>query len=304
MSVLMSVIGQIPADDPGLMLPHEHIMSKFGGDPVQQAEYDEHALFSAIVPYLQKLRGLGCTAIADCTSAYIGRRPDLLRRVSEKSGVVILTNTGWYGASGGRYLPPEIGELSVDAIFHSWKAEWEGGIGQTGIRPGFIKTAIDGNHLTAVDRKLMTAAARLHGVSGMPIQTHTGNNPKAAEEILDLLTSEGVGADAWIWVHAHYVLEPIYLVRAARRGAWISLDGVHPQRSDLILSLCRALRQEGLLGRVLLSHDGNAYTADGACRPFDFLMTGFIPRLMKEGFSTAEVNALTAANPRRALSIR
>jgi phosphotriesterase-related protein len=138
----------------------------------------------------------------------------------------------------------------------------------------------------------------------LPVQTHTGDNPHAAEEILDLLDAEGIGADAWIWVHAHQVCEPIHLVRAARRGAWISLDGVHPQRSERILGLCRALRQEGLLGQVLLSHDGNAYTADGACRPFDFLMTGFIPRLTEEGFSTAEVNTLTAANPRRALSIR
>jgi predicted metal-dependent phosphotriesterase family hydrolase len=299
---VMSVTGQVELPLPGIFLPHEHIMSVFGRDRSRRASYDEERLVASVVPYLRTLGSLGCAAIADCTSAWVGRRPDLLRRISRESGIAILTNTGYYGAAGGRYLPEGIEALGVDDVADAWIAEWDGGIDETGIRPGFIKTGIDNNWLSPIDRTLVAAAARAHLRTGLLIQTHTGNNPSAVREILAILEVEGVHPGAWVWVHAHLVQDQRHLVLAARKGAWVSLDGVHAERDAAILGTLRLMKGEGLLDRVLLSHDGNAFTAEGSRRPFEHLLTGFRTKFLAEGFSEAEFSLLTETNPRRAFA--
>jgi len=299
---IMSVTGPVELPLPGVFLPHEHIMSVFGRERARLVNYDEGRLVASVVPYLRYLRSLGCSAIADCTAAWIGRRPDLLRRISRECGIAILTNTGYYGAAGGRYLPEGIETLGVDQVADAWVAEWEGGIDGTGIRPGFIKTGVDGNRLSPIDRTLLTAAARTHLKTGLLIQTHTGNNPLAAREILAILEGEGVHPRAWVWVHAHLVQDQRELIHAAGAGSWISLDGVHPQRDAAILATLRLMKAEGLLDRVLLSHDGNAFTADGSRRPFDHLLRGFRAKLSAEGFTEAEFSLLTESSPRRAFN--
>jgi phosphotriesterase-related protein len=300
----MSVTGPVELPLHGIFLPHEHIMSVFGRERSRHVNYDAERLVRTVVPYLRELGSLGCAAIADCTSAWIGRRPDLLRRISRESGIAILTNTGYYGAAGGRYLPEGIEALGVDDVADAWVAEWEGGIDGTGIRPGFIKTGVDGHRLSPTDRTLVTAAARAHRRTGLLIQTHTGNNPRAVREILAILKEEGVHPGAWVWVHAHLVQDQRELVRAARDGAWISLDGIHPERDAAILATLRLMRSEGLLDRVLLSHDGNAFTSDGARRPFEHLLTGFRTKILTEGFSEAEFSLLTETSPCRAFGVR
>jgi predicted metal-dependent phosphotriesterase family hydrolase len=303
MAGVMSVAGPVELPQHGIVLPHEHIMSVFGRERSRRVTYDEEHLVTAVVPYLRNLGSLGCAAIADCTSAWIGRRPDLLRRISRESGITILTNTGYYGAAGGRYLPEGIEALGVDDVADAWVAEWDEGIDGSGIRPGFIKTGIDNNWLSPTDRMLIAAAARAHLKTGLLIQTHTGNNPLAAREILAILEVEGVHPASWVWVHAHLVQDQHQLVRAARDGAWISLDGIHPERDAAIFATLRLMKAEGLLDRVLLSHDGNAFTADGSRRPFEHLLTGFRVKCLAEGISEAEFFLLTKANPRRAFAL-
>jgi phosphotriesterase-related protein len=298
----MSVSGPVEFPLPGVFLPHEHIMSVFGRERSRRVTYDEERLVTAVVPYLRGLESLGCAAIADCTSPWIGRRADLLRRISHESGIAILTNTGYYGAAGGRYLPEGIEMLGVDEIADAWVMEWEEGIDGTGIRPGFIKTGVDGNGLSRIDRTLLTAAARTHLRTGLLIQTHTGDNPPAAREILAILDAEGVHPGAWVWVHAHLVRDQQQLVRAAREGAWISLDGIHPERDAATLATLTLMKAEKLLDRVLLSHDGNAFTADGSRRPFEHLLTGFRAKFLAEGFTEAEFSLLTETSPRRAFA--
>jgi predicted metal-dependent phosphotriesterase family hydrolase len=61
-------------------------------------------------------------------------------------------------------------------ILTTWLGEWTNGIDKTGIRPGFIKLAVDGGGLSKIDRKLIRAAAQTHLSSGLAIAVHTGEN--------------------------------------------------------------------------------------------------------------------------------
>ena len=302
---IMTVRGPLPPEKLGLTLPHEHLMSMFGEPAAERASYDREKLFAAVVPYLVSLRQLGCRAIADCTTAYFGRDPALLRELSEKSGLHVLTNTGYYGAANDRYIPSHAHKETAGQLAQRWVREWREGIDGTGIRPGFMKLGVDAGPLSEIDRKLVVAAARAHLASGLVIAVHTGNNPVAAEQQLAILKAEGVSPAAWIWVHAHSVKDEAALLQAAKEGAWLEFDGLDPDSVNRHLELARLMKENGFLERVLISHDGNSFRAGGQPpKPYDALFKVFIPALKSAGFTEQEIRQLTVENPRRAFTVQ
>src|SRR5687768_4166300 len=95
-----TVSGPLAADRLGVTLMHEHVLVDFiGAAQVSPSRYDADAVFKAVLPYLQQVRRLGCHTLVECTPAYLGRDPRLLRRLSAASGLNILSNTGYYGAA-------------------------------------------------------------------------------------------------------------------------------------------------------------------------------------------------------------
>ena len=302
---VMTVRGPIEPEAMGRVLPHEHLMSTFGAAPSPHPDYDEAALMQAVLPRLHELRQLGCQTIADATAAYFGRDPALLRRLSEASDLHILTNTGYYGAADDRYVPDHAHQASADDLAARWREEWEKGIDGTSVRPGFIKIGVDAGALSDVDRTLVRAAARLHRTSGLTIAVHTGNNEAAAKEQLAVLEEEGVAPAAWIWVHAHQVERVEGLVEVAQAGAWVSLDGLGEDTLETHLTLVQELKKHGVLGQVLLSHDGNSYRGeDRPPRPYKALFTRFLPMLREAGYAEREISALIATNPQRAFTVK
>ncbi|MGQ9917708.1 MAG: phosphotriesterase family protein [Bryobacteraceae bacterium] len=304
----MTVRGAVPPGQLGVMLPHEHLFSNFSEEPAEPPVYDEHRLLAEVVPQARRLKEMGCGTVADATAAWFGRSPRLLRTVSEKTGLHILTNTGYYGAASDRYVPQHAREESAAQLAARWLREWSEGIGGTGIRPGFIKTGVDGGPLSEIDARLVRAAAITHRESGLVIAVHTGGNPASARQQLAILREEGVSPEAWIWVHANQVKpeEQEALAEAARAGAWISLDGLDPNTLERHLQLVLWLTERGHLRRLLLSHDGNSFRAGGRrpMRPYTLLFEQFLPRLTKEGFSQAEIRQLTQDNPAEAFTVR
>jgi predicted metal-dependent phosphotriesterase family hydrolase len=300
---IMTVTGPIDPQAMGFCLPHEHVMSTFGADSARYPSYDRDKLFNQVLPYLQQISAYGCQTLVDCTATHFGRHPELLREVSQRSGLTILTNTGYYGAADDKYVPPHAFDETADQIAGRWVREWVFSIDDTGIRPGFIKTAIDQGPLSEIDRKLVIAAARTHLQTGLPIQTHTGDNWEGVQEILSILSTESVDPGAWIWVHAHQHQDSAHLVEAAGGGAWISLDGIHPESSPHILKIIHVLKEHGHLQKVLLSHDGDSYFGEGEFRPYHYIFIGFISQLEQAGFSGDEIRQLTVDNPQRAFTL-
>jgi phosphotriesterase-related protein len=71
---------------------------------------------------------------------FLGRDVDVLLTISETTGLHIITNTGHYKEP---YLSTETFDLEPQALADQWIVEAEEGIDGTGIRPGFIKTAVE-----------------------------------------------------------------------------------------------------------------------------------------------------------------
>ena len=302
----MTVTGAVSPDSLGMTLTHEHLGSTFGLDPAEPPEYDRAAFEAAALPMLLEARSMGVDAIVEATAAYFGRAPALLRRLSEASGVQLLTNTGLYGAASDRYVPAYARTDTVEELAGRWIREWRDGIGTTGIRPGFMKIGVDEGPLSEIDAKLVRAGALAHRETGLMIMVHTGGNVDAARAQLGLLAEAGVSPEAWIWTHAHGVESVDPLLEAADQGAWIALDGLRTDRVDDFVERILVFRDAGLLGRVLLSHDGNAYprNGQGTPRPFVSLMTDLLPELEAAGLSAAERDRLVRINPANAFTVR
>lgn len=302
-----TVKGRIPAEALGLTLPHEHVLVDFvGADRVSSDRYRLEDVVAVARPHLERVHALGVRALFECTPAFLARDPRVLVQLSETTGLHLITNTGLYGARTNRFLPPYAFEESAHQLAERWIREARDGIDGTGVRPGFIKSGVDPDpSLSPIHRKLVEAAGLAHLETGLTIAVHTGRGPGL--EQLNLLASLGIGPSAWIWVHAQGAADDA-LLTAARRGAWISCDGLNPSSIPRHLHLCQLFRREGLLHRVLLSHDAGWYDPDksggGTFRPYDLLFTVFLRTLRANGFVETEIETLTVQNPAAAFAIR
>jgi len=305
--IIQTVRGPIPASSLGPTLPHEHLIVDFiGADQVSPTRYDADEVFRVTLPHLTQIHALGLRALVECTPAYLGRDPRLLARLSEASGLHLVTNTGLYGARKNVFLPPYAHTESTAQLAARWTAEACDGIEGTGIRPGFIKIGVDAEPvLSPVQRNLVAAGALTHLATGLTVAVHTGRGPGL--EQLDILHELGVAPSAYIWVHAQGAADDA-LFAAADRGAWISCDGLNRNTVTRHLHLCREFKQRGQLGHVLLSHDAGwfdpAKPGGGTFRPFDLLSTVFLPLLRREDFSDSEIDLLTVRNPAEAFAPR
>jgi phosphotriesterase-related protein len=301
-----TVTGPRRVADLGLVLPHEHVLVDFiGAEAATPDRYDVDEVVRAALPHLRRIREQGVSTVFECTPAYLGRDPRLLRRLVEESGVALVTNTGYYAANGGKHLPAHARVESADELAARWIAEARDGIDGTGIKPGFIKIGVDGGLLDAIGRTLIQAAARTHRATGLTIAAHTGDG-RAAMDQLDVLTEEGVDPSAWIWVHAQNEKDAALHRRAAERGAWVEFDGLAPESVEEHVARVGQLRKLDLLSRVLVSHDAGWYhvgePGGGSYRGYDTLMEAFLPALRESGYSAEEVTRLTRANPARAFT--
>jgi phosphotriesterase-related protein len=303
----ITVRGPVEAADLGTTLVHEHVLVDFvGADKVARERYDADEAFRAALPHLQALKERGARTLVECTPAWLGRDPRLLVRLSEASGLHLVTNTGYYGAAQDKYLPAHAFEESAERLAERWTAEWRDGIEGTGVRPGFIKTGVDPGPLSAIDRKLIVAAALCHRRTGLRIHCHTGDG-RAAMDILSVLGAQRVSPAAFVWVHAQNEKDRALHLHAARAGAWIELDGVGEDSREAHVSAVMDLARAGRLARVLVSQDAGWYrvgeAGGGHFRPYTFLLDGFVPALRRAGLSERDVRRLLVDNPSRLLGV-
>ena len=304
---IMTVKGPIPTSEMGLSLIHEHVLVDFiGADKTGKHRWDEDEVVPVVQPFLNDIKKLGATTLVECTPAYIGRDPLLLKKLSESSGVQIITNTGYYGASDNKYIPEHAYVESADQLAERWIKEAEEGIDGTGIRPGFIKTGVNGGSLSELHAKLITAAAKTHLETGLVIASHTGPAVPAFEQMA-ILEKEGVHASAFIWVHAQGESDLEMHVKAARKGAWVSLDGLDDSNVEQYAQMLENLRDHGFLHQTLLSHDAGWYSPGeengGEFRPYTTLFKKLIPLLIQQGWIEQEIEQLLVINPRNAFEI-
>jgi predicted metal-dependent phosphotriesterase family hydrolase len=305
--LVMTVNGPIHPRDMQFTLTHEHILADFiGAEKYSRDRYNADEVFNTALPYLMEVKRKGCTTFVDCAPAYLGRDVKLFKRLADATGLQIITNTGYYGAVGEKFLPKHVYTESAEQIAARWITEWSGGIEGTEIKPGFIKTSVDKAPLTPAQYKIIEAAAITHLATGLTIAIHTGNG-EANKEELEILKKHGVSPAARIWVHAQNEPDKTYHIEAAKAQSWISFDDVNPETIQLNVDRLQNMKSNNLLNRVLVSQDSGWYHVGepngGKYKDYNSIFDLLIPELKKHHFTQKEIDTIFITNPAKAFAI-
>ncbi|NHW35161.1 phosphotriesterase [Paenibacillus aceris] len=306
-SMLQTVTGLINEKEAGTLLVHEHILVGFIEDgKLSPKDYDRDEVVAMILPLLLQLKEAGCSTFVDCAPEYLGRDPYLLKELAAKSGLHLVTNTGFYKAP---YLPPFVYQATEQDLADLWIREARNGIGDSGVFPGYIKIALnDGTSINETQQKILRAAIRTSLETGLPIQCHTigGDTALHAGEIMK---QAGFDRERFIWVHAQTGKDLAVHQQLAADGMWISIDSILPGTYDKHVDLLQQLLAHGVSGdRILLSQDTGWYTVGeergGNLRPYHHLLTDFLPYAAEKGLDEHWLQQCVTRNPYQAMRIR
>ncbi len=289
-----------------IWLSHEHILVDFiGADSIQPTKWNHDTIINEVMPYLKELKEHNVSYFVDATPAYLGRDVLLLNKISNETGIKIITNTGLYGARNNKFIPKYAQEMTAENLAQMWIDEFKNGVDETTIKPGFIKIGIDNSDsLHVMHQKLVKAAALTHLETGLTIASHTGKATGLWPQ-LDILKEMGVSPEAFIWVHAQEEDHNNNYLKAAEMGCWISLDGLGWELDRHVEKLLFAKRN-GILDRILISHDSGWYDPqkeNQTIKPYTNIFEKLYPELKSHGFTDDEFNVLISANPSKAFLI-
>jgi phosphotriesterase-related protein len=284
MTKINTVLGPINTEGLGFTLMHEHLLCAF---PHAVTEYPDLLVPDAleyVVTRLKQAKAEGVDTIADLTTLDLGRDIHFIREASKLSGVNIIACTGWW-LDVPRFVSGIMGSVSIDRMAESFVREIEKGIGDTGIKPGLLKSASDVGGVTPPQEMALRAVARAHLKTGVPVVIHSYHPGQVAKQQLDILKEEGVDLK-WVKVdHCNDTTDVEYLEWILEQGCTMGLDR-YPGR--LVSPMARTKTLKTLI-------DGGHI--DKLCPSHDCLLSYVLPA----GVTREQVESL---NPHRILYLK
>ncbi|MCW5849640.1 MAG: esterase [Anaerolineae bacterium] len=297
---LITTLGPRRADELDLILPHEHVFVDLRTpDTPGHGQAETSDVIALMGPELKRAQAVGVTALVECTPVGVGRRADILKAVSEATGMPLVVPTGLYREP---WVPQWAMQASEDEVFDWLHGELTGEIEGSGVQAAWIKLSAGDDGLTAVETKILRAAARAGAATGAVIGSHTIRGRVVADQ-LDVVEAAGYRPDRFIWIHTQNEPDLDLHLALARRGAWIEYDSIGRDKrgDDYLLGLVQRVLDAGLGHRLLLSHDLGWYDpaqpGGGTPRPYTYLAQTFLPKLKAAGLTDADLTMLTHDNP-------
>lgn len=195
---VVTVLGEIDANDLGITLPHEHLLIDLRNqyaEPSDNAKKllslrpvsketidivrkDPYALVDNLllddvecaVAEVQKFKDAGGKTIVECTSQGLNPRPEDLVEISRRTGVNIIAGCGYYTEDTH---PANMNELSIEEIADEIIHDLTEGIGGTNIRAGLIGELGTSSKILPNELKVLKAAAKAFQRIPSAIHVHT-----------------------------------------------------------------------------------------------------------------------------------
>lgn len=308
--MIQTVTGTISAREFGFALIHEHIICDFiGAEQTKRERWKVEEVIRTMKPNLLQIKERGIKSFVDCTPAYIGRDPRILEQLAQETGLQILTNTGYYGGAGDKFVPKHAYSETAEQLAERWIAEAQDGIEETGVKPGFIKIGIDeisGENamLSEIDAKIVRASARASRETGLSVTCHTGGGA-AGLEAVKLFAKEKGDPGRFVVAHSDGHGSKFNLEVAAQ-GAWVSFDGIGWGTLEEPLERIAPMLEKRP-DRLLISMDAGWYwvgeSNGGKIRDYNFLTDKFLPALKAKGTTDATIKRLTVENPAKVFAL-
>lgn len=330
MNTVMTVTGPVEAGDLGKVLVHEHVYISYRGDWLDPNDrWDRAACIEGAVERMKQLQEFGVRTFVDPCPIDLGRDPELLAEVAQRSGMQIVCTTGFYHEHNAIGIPYYWRVRNAEEIAEFYLHEIRNGIGKTGIRPGAIKIA-SGDPPGDNDRKVIKGAAIAAAESGLPVISHCENS-RGGDVQQEILSAHGVDLGRCLIGHQDQETEVSNLKAIADRGSLVGIDRIgltilapEERRADNIAALIK----DGYADRLCLSQDHMcclrsakfpylvpesaretfeqlkpALDEQMLGRPHTYLFTDFLPLLYRRGVDEVTVESILSDNPRRLLAL-
>lgn len=266
MASIRTVLGDISPADLGRTDYHEHLVQVtplLPGD-----DLDDERASSAEAGLLV---ASGFQAMIDATRTGLGRDPAAVARISAARKLHVVVTTGAHREA--HYTPNHwLLDLADSELTAPFTADLETGMPAADcsqptqpaftpdgnpVRAGIAKAGVDYWKITAFERRVLTAIAAAHAQTGAPLMVHLEHG-SAAFEVLEMLSNEGVAADAVVLAHIDRNPDPYLHAELAAAGAYLGYDGfartrLWPDSTLLDCMLCAA--ELGAVDRLLLGGD-------------------------------------------------
>jgi phosphotriesterase-related protein len=231
MARVMTVRGEIPPDDLGTTLPHEHILVDNRWDKRTQEGARKNQKIIEQNPSLKKLidapvsmdllndlrryqnlskdnlnlsnmndaaaeitkfKEYGGRSIVELTTASIGKNPKGLKKISEDTGINIICGTGWYREI---MHPTLIKRKNARSLSEIMVQELTEGIQDTGIVAGII------GELGCEVTKVLEAGGRAQSETGVGLSIHTDRHTRKIPNYIEILRDAGANLKKVIVAH-------------------------------------------------------------------------------------------------------
>lgn len=312
MGKIITVTGEIPDDELGITLSHEHLYCDLSAHGSRDNVIMDPSLICEELHYFQ-IAG-GCSII-EMTPVDIGRNAEKLKEISETSGVQIISGIAVYKEYS---YPAWVFKASTNQITEFFVNELEKGT--NGVRAGLIgelashdvlESTSDGYRLSEIETRVFEAAAKAQQHTGVALCTHACEGHGGIAQ-LDILEKNGANLNKVAIGHCDGQLhdkncDVDYYLAILERGAYCGFDLIGWQdvmpdevRADRIASLIRL----GYENKLLLSTDtcrlSQLHHYHG--RGFDYLLKSFVLLLKERCITESQLNSMLVNAPKKLLS--
>lgn len=252
----------------------------------------------------------GGTTVVDASLPGIGRSPEGLARISEKTGLNIIMGTGFYvGETHPKELDAmtdeEIGDLMVKELTEGVNGICAGYIGEIGISEIFDDK----------ERRVLRAAAIAHKKTGAAINVHINPWTVNGIEAADILLSAGVAPNRICISHVDVENRETYIYELLKKGVYVEFDnfgkeyyirrevrnsgyGLFVHDTERV-TLLKKLIDDGNVHQILLTCDlclKNLLHKYGGWG-YDHVLTNIVPMMEDEGISDEQIRTMLVNNP-------
>jgi phosphotriesterase-related protein len=329
MATVETVTGPIDAGELGTTLIHEHLQARdeavreqwphlptVGWRDGEAVEIPEDGVYDASVKATAEIVELGVKSICEPSAMFLGRDVELMRRVSEDTGIQIVPCTGIYTYD---HLPTSLISRSDEQIAELFVHDIEQGIQETEIKAAFIKCAADEPGITENVEKVHRAAAKAHLKTGVPIMAHSRPASNTGPQQIAIFEDEGVDLSRVQIAHTGDTDDLGYIEGLLEKGVYIGMDrfGIEMYLPmEQRLATVMALLERGYAERMFLSADACAMIdwfplevdkqllEAGMVKDWTLALvpSKVVPALRERGATDEQLDTMLVANPPRWLT--
>lgn len=309
---VMTVLGPLAAASLGTTDSHEHLFLRSPSMPGEELEDADRAIAE-----VREAQSSGLRAFVELTPIGLGRRPELMRRVSTETRAPIIAATGFHRDThypAGHWALEVADEVLVERMLADLRegmhpADWDDpGLPPDEARAGVIKTGASYQHISAQERRRLSAAAEAARQTGVAVVTHAEVGT-CGDEIFDVLVAGGLGADQVVLAHMDRNPDLEWHHDLLARGLFMVYDTpgrIKYQPDSVLLDLVAGVVEAGFGSQILLGLDlgrREYWRAHGGGPGLGYLMSVFVPRLERRIGADA-VRRLLVDNAARAFALR